>query len=142
MHKGQLGNCSICGMLFNKSYSDHCLDCHKELEEDFQQVADFLKNEHYRGATIAEVSEATEVSKKRIKEFIRSGRLYTAQHPNLSYPCTHCAKMIKKEDLCTDCAKKFSEELNKSLQADKFIEKLNNSKVNTSVENQYWKLRR
>lgn len=141
MVTSRLENCSICGRLFNKSYSDHCLDCYKDIEQQFKLVADFLKVEQNHGATIAEVSEAVEVSKRRIKEFIRDGRLYAADYPNLGYPCSHCGKVIKKQNLCTECANKFSTELHKSLQADHFTAQVNKKSVSVSGKSNYWKLR-
>ncbi|WP_223642436.1 TIGR03826 family flagellar region protein [Planococcus sp. 4-30] len=142
MQASRLENCSICGRLFNKSYSDYCLDCYKDIEQQFKLVAEFLKAEENRRATIAEVSEAVDVSKKRIKEFIRDGRLYAADYPNLGYPCSQCGKVIKRDSLCTECATKFSTELNKSLQADQFREQMAKNPVGVSANAQYWKLRK
>ncbi|AIY04081.1 putative flagellar protein [Planococcus sp. PAMC 21323] len=116
------------------------MECHKEIEEDFKRVADFLRNVHHHGATIDEVSESTEVSKKRIKDFIRNDHLYAVDYPNLGYPCSRCGKVIKKEDLCTECSNEFSAELNNSLEADKGIKQM--STKTTTVSNKYWKLRK
>lgn len=124
MHSNQLENCVLCGRLYLKSYTDFCLDCYKEIEADFKEVDAFIKDEANRDATLEELSEATDVSEKRIADFIRDGRIYGEDFPNLGYPCAHCGKVIKRQVLCNSCYQQFSSEINRTLKRDKLADEI------------------
>lgn len=140
MQSDRLANCSICGKLFLKDHTDHCLDCYKEMEQEFKLVADFLKVEGNRFATIGEASAFTEVAEKRIADFIRDGRIYVEDYPNLGYGCAHCGTLIQRQMLCTDCFEEFTSEVNKTLNAEKLFEDMNKP-AEPSQSARYWKLR-
>ncbi|ANU12122.1 flagellar protein [Planococcus antarcticus DSM 14505] len=141
MKANQLDNCRICGTLFLKDYTDYCLDCYKEIEEEFKLVNNFLKIECNRFADIQEVSESTTVSVKQIADFIRDGRIYAEDFPNLGYPCKHCGKVIKRQILCDDCFEDFSLEIDATMKNDKFLEETGRKRVRPKVNAQYWKIR-
>lgn len=124
MHSNQLENCVLCGRLYLKSYTDFCLDCYKEIEADFKKVDAFIKDEANREATLEELSEATDVSEKRIADFIRDGRIYGEDFPNLGYPCAHCGTVIKRQVLCNSCYQEFSSEINRTLKRDKLVDEI------------------
>lgn len=124
MHSNQLENCVLCGRLYLKSYTDFCLDCYKEIEADFKKVDAFIKDEANRQATLEELSEATDVSEKRIADFIRDGRIYGEDFPNLGYPCAHCGKVIKRQVLCNSCYEQFSADISRTLKRDKFVDEI------------------
>lgn len=107
-----------------KSYTDFCLDCYKEIEADFKKVDAFIKDEANREATLEELSEATDVSEKRIADFIRDGRIYGEDFPNLGYPCAHCGTVIKRQVLCNSCYEQFSSEINRTLKRDKLVDEI------------------
>lgn len=111
----RLDNCKICGRLFVKEHTDICLDCYHEIEREFNRVEDFLKIEQNRLATLEIVSEQTNVSKKRIANFIRDGRIYADDFPQLGYPCKSCGTLIKRQVLCNDCYEQLVTEIKKSL---------------------------
>lgn len=140
MSLGQLENCKVCGNLFLKDYTDYCLDCYKGIEKEYELVADFLRDGDNRNATLHQVSEATEVSIKRIMEFMRDGRIYAADFPNLSYPCAHCGQEIKTQLMCPSCAGRFTTDLNRALQQDKFEDELS-KKTQRMKETKYWQLK-
>ena len=141
MQSGRLDNCRICGRLFLKDHTDYCLDCYKEIEQEFNSVADFLTLEQNRMASIEEVSHFTGVSIKQITEFIRDGRIYAEDYPNLGYDCARCGKMIKRQLLCNDCFHDFSSEVNKTLKRDKLQDEMEKPKIQVNRP-QYWQLKK
>lgn len=140
MQSDRLANCTICGKLYLKDHTDYCLDCYKEMEQEFKTIADFLKVEENRFASIEEISAFTGVLEKRIADFIRDGRIYVEDYPNLGYGCAHCGTLIKRQMLCNNCFEEFTSEVNKTLKAEKFLEEANKADEQAHTA-RYWKLR-
>ncbi|WP_172371775.1 flagellar protein [Sporosarcina jiandibaonis] len=138
----QLDNCRLCGSLFLKNYTDYCKDCCKEVEEKYNSIAEYLKKEQNRNVTLEDVSASTGVSLKQIAEFIRDGRIYAEDFPNLGYSCAHCSKLIKKQLLCVDCFDRFSTDLNKTLKIDKLEKEIGSEQFTASRESKYWRLKK
>lgn len=141
MQLAQLDNCRICGRLFLKDHTDYCLDCYKEIEQQFKRVVAFLKIELNRDATIEKVSESTEVSVKRIINFIRDGRIYAEDFPNLGYPCAYCGKLIKKQILCNNCFDNLSSDIDQTLKREELVNQILNKQQLHFNEEQYWRLK-
>ncbi|WKA53924.1 TIGR03826 family flagellar region protein [Planococcus shixiaomingii] len=137
MDSNRLKNCTICGRLFLQVHTDHCLDCYKNIEQDYERVSEFLKNDQNRMATIAEVTEATGVSSKRMTEFIREGRIFADDYPNLGYACSRCGKMIKKQLLCNTCFDDFATDVNRVLKSEKVTDSMV-QKQQPRKERGYW----
>lgn len=142
MKLDQLDNCRLCGSLFLKNYADYCIDCSKEVEEEYNSIAEFLKKEQNRNVTLEDVSEGTGVSLKQIADFIRDGRIYAEDFPNIGYPCVHCSKLIKKQLLCADCFDRFSTDLNQTLKRDKLDNEIRNAQFSSPGESKYWRLKK
>lgn len=104
-----LGNCPRCGKLYALNFRDMCSDCLKDIEVEYQECAQFLREQ--KGATIHEVSEATGVSIRQITKFIREGRISIANAPNLSYPCEVCGTLIRESNMCESCRTRLTKEL-------------------------------
>lgn len=137
----ELDNCKICRRLFLKDHTDYCLNCYKEIEQEFDRVIKFLKREQNREATVERVSESTDVSVKRIINFIRDGRIYAADFPNLYYQCAYCGKPIKKEILCNSCFEELSSDIDKSLKKEELVNQILNKQASHFKETQYWRLK-
>ncbi len=120
----RLTNCTICGKLYAKTFTDYCMDCYLEIEEDFKIAERFLRAEENRNVTLEALSEATNVSAKRLSTFIQDRRIYAEDFPNLGYPCAHCSTIIKRQLLCVPCFDTFSSEMNISLKQDKLREEM------------------
>ena len=139
MQHSRLANCIICGKLFILDRSEICLDCHKEVENDFKKVIEFLSYEDNHNSTLEMISDKTKVSIKRITEFIRAGRIIAEDFPNLSYPCSHCGKLIKRNFLCYDCFELLTSDIHKVLNKDKIVDEIdhytNNMKLHTKRKN-------
>ncbi|WP_033544151.1 flagellar protein [Planococcus sp. CAU13] len=140
MQSDRLANCTICGKLYLKDHTDYCLDCYKEMEREYKVISNFLKVEENRFASIEEVSAFTGVPEKRIAEFIRDGRIYVEDYPNLGYGCAHCGTLIKRQMLCASCFEDFTAEVNKTLKAEKFFEDANKPNEHAHTA-RYWKLK-
>ncbi|WP_230321360.1 flagellar protein [Planococcus salinarum] len=110
------------------------------MEREFKIITDFLKIEENRCASIEEVSTFTDVAVKRIADFIRDGRIYVEDFPNLGYGCAHCGTLIQRQMLCAGCFEEFTSEVNKTLKADKLLEGLNKPDEPAQAA-RYWKLR-
>jgi len=104
-----LSYCPRCGRLFARGIRDVCNTCVENIEKEYEMCVEYLKE--HKGATINEVSEATEVSVKQIAKFIREGRISTENMPNLSVPCEVCGLPIQEGTMCLSCRNKLQREL-------------------------------
>ncbi|MCH6263925.1 flagellar protein [Neobacillus citreus] len=96
----QLGNCRKCGKLFLR-IRDICDLCYQKQEDDYLKVTSHLRD--YSSCTIQELSDATGVSVKQIREYILAQRILLRDFQNLSYPCETCGTMIQGEGKCPTC---------------------------------------
>jgi len=106
-----LDNCPRCGRLYTKNVREMCPACIKELDQKYELCADYLRQN--RGATIYELSEATEVSIAQITRFIREGRISLMDAPNMGYPCETCSNLIREGNLCESCRSRLIKDINK-----------------------------
>ncbi|WP_232336701.1 flagellar protein [Planococcus lenghuensis] len=125
-----------------KDHTDYCLNCFEDIEQDFKYVADFLKKEQNRYATLQEVSKAAEVSEKRIMEFIRGGRIFAEDYPNLGYECAQCGTLIKRQVLCNDCYERYSTAVDEMMTREKAKDEIRKAQHGHQNEAQYWRLKR
>ncbi|MFU1796312.1 TIGR03826 family flagellar region protein [Paenibacillus azoreducens] len=108
-----LANCPRCGRLFAANFKDMCPNCIKEIEHEYEKCVQYLREE--KGATIQELSEATEVSIKQITRFIREGRISVMNAPNLMYPCEVCGNLIREGHMCDSCRSRLTKELHQAI---------------------------
>lgn len=104
-----VGNCPRCGRLFAKQYYDVCNHCTKEIEAQYEQCKEYLRE--HSGATITQLSDETGVSIKQITKFIREGRISLKDAPNMSYPCESCGVLIREHHLCGECRKRLTKQV-------------------------------
>jgi len=84
--EGELVQCSRCGKLFVRPPGSRiriCPDCLREVEMEFRRVYQYLREQRGRRALLREISEATGVSVRQIREFILEGRLRLLEFPEL-----------------------------------------------------------
>ncbi|RKQ85491.1 hypothetical protein [Brockia lithotrophica] len=84
--EGELVQCARCGKLFVRppgSRVRFCPDCLREVEAEFRRVYDYLRKQRGRKASLREISGATGVSVRQIREFILEGRLRLLEFPEL-----------------------------------------------------------
>ncbi len=94
-----LANCVECGQLFAKTTHPICLDCMQTIEDDFEKVSVYIRENN--APSVDNVVRDTHVSESRVLSFLRSGRLMTSE--TLSYPCNSCGEMIQTGTLCAKC---------------------------------------
>ena len=111
-----VSNCKSCGRLFNViSTSKICPDCQRKLEEKFQEVKEFLKENPF--ANIDVLSQECEVSVKQIKEWVREERLVFAEGSMDGIECTQCGKLIRTGKYCDECKVKITNNLRSGINA-------------------------
>lgn len=104
-----LDNCPRCGRLFAKGIRNVCQNCFREVEQQYEKCADYLRKN--KGASIVELSEAVDVSIRQITKFVREGRISLMDAPNLSYPCEVCGTLIREGHICDSCRKRLEKDL-------------------------------
>ncbi|MFD0714953.1 TIGR03826 family flagellar region protein [Paenibacillus sp. GCM10027626] len=105
----ELDNCPRCGKLFAKNFRELCPACIKDVDREYTECAEYLRKN--KGATIHELSDATNVSIKQITKFIREGRISLVGAPNLGYPCEVCGIPIREGNLCGNCRSRLQHDI-------------------------------
>lgn len=95
-------NCRRCGRIFNYVAGPFtCPRCREEMEAKFQDVKTFIRENP--GVGIQEVSEACEIDKSQIYQWLREERLELAEGSMISLSCEGCGKPIKSGKYCENC---------------------------------------
>lgn len=114
-----LRNCPECKRLFTGGPHDICADCMKKEEEEYDKVSAYLKKNPK--SSIDEVTEHTEVQRKKIIKFLKEGKILGAEiatgEPLLL--CSSCGEPINEGKMCRQCADALSSKL-KSTQQKQF----------------------
>ena len=107
----ELMNCRNCKKLFNYVTGEKiCPKCREELEEKFQEVKDYIRNNP--GANVDQVAEECEVTVKQIKKWVREARLTFADDSLIGLECERCGRMIHCGRFCTQCAGGLEDAMN------------------------------
>jgi flagellar operon protein (TIGR03826 family) len=103
-----LRNCPKCGMIFPYQGRNLCKNCLEEEEKEFEKVREYVRK--HRGASVIEVSEATEVEEETIVQFLRDGRL-ESRGLAASIFCERCGRTISSGRLCEQCVKEVDAQI-------------------------------
>ena len=103
-------NCPRCGRLFTKIRANVCPSCEKAEEETFVKLRAYI--EENPSCTLSELAEKTEVSIKRITQFIRDGRLEISRGMHGEIVCTKCGKPILSGRYCDSCITEIGQNVN------------------------------
>jgi ribosomal protein L32 len=99
----ELMNCRNCKKLFNYIGGEKiCPNCKKELEDKYQEVKEYIKENPGTAATT--VAEECDVSIKQIKKWVREERLVFAEDSLIGIECESCGKQIHSGRFCSQCA--------------------------------------
>jgi flagellar operon protein (TIGR03826 family) len=99
----ELMNCRNCKKLFNYINGEKiCPNCRKELEDKYQEVKEYIKENPGSAATV--VAEECGVSIKQIKKWVREERLVFAEDSLIGIECERCGKQIHSGRFCSACA--------------------------------------
>ena len=104
-----LANCPRCRGLFNSALGSVCPKCEKADEDRFILVRQYI--EDHPESTIQEVVEGTEVSAKRILQYLREGRLTTSAGLAGELDCMKCGEPVSSGNYCDKCAANLAEKL-------------------------------
>jgi flagellar operon protein (TIGR03826 family) len=100
-------NCKECKRLFNYIGGPQLCDaCKDKLEDKFQEVKEYLWENPK--ATVAEISEAKEVSTNQLRQWIREERLQLADDSPIAITCENCGKKIITGRYCQECKNKMA----------------------------------
>lgn len=104
-------NCKICGRVFTSVINeDLCRNCREMEEKEFNRVKEYLYENP--GATLTEIVTALGVSVKKIKKYLREGRLeILGEGGNIILECERCGKAIKTGRFCNECQRELSIDL-------------------------------
>ena len=110
--------CKNCKRLFNYlSGPAICTACREKLEEKFQEVKDYIRDNPT--ASLQDVSEANEVTVKQLKTWVREERLTFSDDSPVGIECMNCGAMIKCGKYCEACKGKMINTLNKGVKVEK-----------------------
>lgn len=102
----EVRTCKRCKRLFNYlTGSSLCPDCKAKLEEEFQQVKEYVRE--HPAAGIKEVSEVNEVTPTQIRRWIREERLSFSPESGVGIDCESCGAMIFSGRLCQKCKERL-----------------------------------
>ncbi len=104
-------NCKRCGKLFTYIAGQPlCSTCRKEEEKQFKMVKEYLYVNP--GATITEIANELDISIKKIKYYLREGRLeIVGDEGNMMLECEKCGKAIKSGRYCDICQNELALQL-------------------------------
>ena len=107
-------NCKRCGKIFNYAAGQPiCENCRKELEQDFQKVKEYIKENPNQG--VKEVAEACEVPEGQIKQWVREERLEVSKGAGV-LNCEQCGEPIATGRFCEKCKANMTTNLTGAIQ--------------------------
>ena len=90
----EVKNCKACKKLFNVVSNEVlCPSCLKKLEEKFQEVKEYIDQNPNSGVEV--VAEATKVTTKQIRKWVREERLVFAEGGAAGIECESCGALIR-----------------------------------------------
>lgn len=111
-------NCRTCGRIFNYvTGSAMCPSCREKLEEKFQQVKEYIREN--KGVGIPEVAEACDVDAGQIRQWLREERLELSQDSPIYLTCESCGGPIRTGRFCEKCTGNMTRSLQDVLKAGK-----------------------
>ena len=115
----EVRSCKSCGKLYNYlgRTTPLCPACMKAMEDKFQIVKEYIRDNP--GANITQVSDATEVSVKMIKQWVREERLTFAEGSGVGLECESCGANILTGRFCQNCKGKLQNEMGNILEQNK-----------------------
>lgn len=107
-------NCPKCGNVFTYISNPICRDCQEIEDGIFETVRSYIKE--HNDKTLEEVSNATDVSVKKILKYIKEGKIELAEGTGITVPCDGCGKPITKGRYCGACADKIKNKFTSNFQ--------------------------
>lgn len=113
--------CEKCGgvMIFKGVGEYKCEECGSLEYDDYGKVRNYI--EKHPGATSAQVSAATGVSQKSIRNMLREERLEIAANSNSFLSCESCGAKIRYGRFCNKCETKYHRNLEEKARASRNV---------------------
>lgn len=113
--------CEECGgiMIFKGVGEYKCEDCGYLDYDDYGKARNYI--EKHPGVTSAQVSEATGVTQKAIREMLKEERLEIAPNSNAFLTCEICGKPIRSGRYCSKCETAYHREIEERARASRNI---------------------
>lgn len=106
----EIKNCKRCRKIIMYAMGPQlCDDCKKLEEEEFNKVRKFVRD--YPGASIQEVSAATEVSQNAILKYLKDGRLEVSEDSPIAIQCENCGARIRSGRFCGACSNTLARDM-------------------------------
>lgn len=106
----EVKNCKGCGRLFNYLQGPPlCPACTADLENKFQQVKDYLRENPK--AQLNQIAEDNDVSVKQIRQWVREERLTFTEESQITLDCENCGAPILTGRFCDRCRATLKNEL-------------------------------
>lgn len=106
----EMRNCKSCGKIFTYIGRPVCPSCRKKEEEEFKKVKEYLYDNP--GASVVQISNDLEISIRKIKSYLRDGRLeIIGDDGNMLLECEKCGKSIRTGRFCEDCSNEFVKDI-------------------------------
>lgn len=111
--------CNICnGVLVYKGLGEYqCEECGASQYDDYGKVRNYLDG--HRGANVAEISDATGVSHKSIREMIKEHRFEVIDNHGGYIRCEMCGANINSGRLCSQCETLYHRKLEEEARANR-----------------------
>ena len=109
--------CTECGgiMIFKGCGEYRCEDCNQLSYDDYGKVRNYI--ERHSGATSAQVSAATGVSQKAIRDMLKEERLEISVNSNAFLTCEICGSAIRSGRYCHRCESAYHKEIEEKARA-------------------------
>jgi len=111
-------NCIRCKAMFYYSGVGNaiCSNCREIDADEFRMVKEYIYDNP--GATIIEVSDATDIPVAQIEGYLRVGRLEIPKNSPIFIKCEQCKRDIRFGRFCESCASSMSDAVKKKLHFD------------------------
>lgn len=129
-------NCRKCGRIFNYVMGPFvCPRCREDLESKFQEVKTFIRENP--GVDVQTVSEACDIDKSQIYQWLREERLELAEGSMITLSCETCARPIKSGRYCDNCKRELTMGFRQAISKPKTSEPVKNLHKDASSKMRY-----
>ena len=114
----EIQSCSNCERAFAFDGNDLCPRCRFDDDDaEFKRVKEYLYDNP--GADIKEVSDETEVSTKKILQYLKDERITIAEgSKNTALSCERCSVAINMGKYCNKCINEMKQEFTSAIKKD------------------------
>lgn len=107
-------NCRKCGRIFNYVAGNIlCPRCREEMEKKFQEVKSYIRENP--GVGVQDVSEACDVDRNQIYQWLREERLELAEGSMITLTCESCGKPIYSGKYCENCKRTLAMDMRQAI---------------------------